>query len=74
MFLDEIKSVTAIRAAKLTGLNRNSIAHAMDLYAKTNGRLGLAFFVEDGKKNRKIRLCSIAKWLGNLEKTAAYAG
>lgn len=73
MVIERIKAVTALRASKLTGIDRTVIAKAMDLYSASGGKLGLAFFIEDGKKNRKIRLCAIDDWLTGMERMSAYA-
>lgn len=73
--LEEIELLNVSQAAKLTRLGRDRIAAALDQYAASRGRLGLAFIppVREGGR-RMIRRASLRDWLMGLERMARHVG
>lgn len=63
---DEILSV--VEVSMILRIGDREISNAMDLYAQTQGKRGLAFL--PGKR-RKIRRRSITAWLDREEELAA---
>ena len=71
--LEEIELLNVSQAAKLTRLGRDRIAAALDQYAASRGRLGLAFIPPERDGGRRmIRRASLRDWLVRLERTARY--
>lgn len=70
---EDVELLNVSQAAKLTKLGRDRIAAALDQYAASRGRLGLAFIppVRDGGR-RMIRRASLRDWLVGLERMARY--
>lgn len=69
---EQLEILTVVAAAKLTGLDRFKLARAMDLYAQTGGRRGLAFVQPYGRR-RMLRRSSLRDWFERQEAQARYA-
>lgn len=68
---EQLEILTLVAAAKLTGLDRFKLARAMDLYAQTGGRRGLAFVQPYGRR-RMVRRSSLRDWFERQEASARY--
>ena len=73
MFLDQLKTVSVRRAASLIGVDKHTIAKAIEAYRLTNGARGMAFIIPSGAKRPRIRLCAISDWLKQQEDVSRYA-
>lgn len=70
---EDVELLNVSQAAKLTKLGRDRIAAALDQYAASRGRLGLAFIPPERDGGRRmIRRASLRDWLMGLERMARY--
>ena len=68
---EQLEILTVVAAAKLTGLDRLKLSKAMNLYAQTGGRRGLAFVQPYGRR-RMVRRSSLRDWFERQEAQARY--
>lgn len=73
MYLERLKLVSIRRAARLIGIDKASVAKAINVYRLTNGAKGLAHVIPAGCKRPLIRLCAIDDWLHQQEEISRYA-
>lgn len=66
---EDIEILSVLKAAKLTGMSRNTITAAMDSWMTSGGRVGLAFIQPTTR--RLIRRSSLRDWFSHLERRAA---
>lgn len=72
---EDVELLNVSQAAKLTKLGRDRIAAALDQYAASRGRLGLAFIPPERDGGRRmIRRASLRDWLMGLERMARHVG
>ena len=72
---EDAELLNVSQAAKLTKLGRDRIAAALDQYAASRGRLGLAFIPPERDGGRRmIRRASLRDWLMGLERMARHVG
>lgn len=69
--ISELKILTVNTAAKIMGIDKSEIVHAMELYVQSNGRDGLPY-MERGAR-RSIRAGAIKDYLIHQEKKVLYA-
>lgn len=68
---DELQVMTVSDAARLTGLTRDIITQALNLWTKSRGSYGLRFIRPVNR--RMIRRSELLTWFENLEDRARYA-
>lgn len=68
---DELETLSVLQASKITGLSRNTIARAMNLWSSTKGRHGLRFI--QPAERRLVRRSELLSWFERQERDACYA-
>lgn len=69
---EELRLMDAQEAAKLCGMDRHTICHAMDQWRASKGQIGLAFVVLPKCARRKVRRSSLRRWFEKLEQRSCY--
>jgi hypothetical protein len=69
--ISELKILSVNSAAKIMGIDKGEILHAMEVYVQSGGRDGLAY-MERGMR-KAIRAGAIKAYLMNQEKKVLYA-
>lgn len=63
---EDIETMSVLKAAKITGMSRNTLSAAMDRYEITGGRDGLPYVVLATR--RLIVRASLRRWFERLER------
>ncbi len=69
--LNELTILTVNSAARIMGIDKSEIRHAMEIYVQSGGRDGLAFMERGTRKS--VRAGAIKAYLLNQERKVLYA-
>lgn len=67
---EQIETLSVSQAAKITGLGRDTIAHAMNAWEASHGRFGLRFICPATR--RLVRRSALLEWFQSMERLNAH--